>query len=95
MRVSEIRVKQIRVNQGLGVFRRPQGSLGCLEKQNHPLSENLVVWCAKIEPKTNQERLKNLRIDRQNVKNDDILTGFLKFLDFGPNFSAPNYQIQT
>ena len=30
------------------LFRRPQGSQGCLEKQNHPLSSNLVVWCAKI-----------------------------------------------
>ena len=34
------------------LFRRPQGSQGCLEKQNHPLSSNLVVWCAKIGPKT-------------------------------------------
>ena len=33
-------------------FRRPQGSQGCLEKQNYPLSLNLVVWCAKIGPKT-------------------------------------------
>ena len=34
------------------LFRRPQGSQGCLEKQNHPVSSNLVVWCAKIGPKT-------------------------------------------
>ena len=34
------------------LFRRPQGSQGSLEKQNHPLSSNLVVWCAKIGPKT-------------------------------------------
>ena len=34
------------------LFRRPQGSQGCLEKQNHPLSWNLVVWCAKIGPKS-------------------------------------------
>ena len=34
------------------LFRRPQGSQGCLEKQNHSLSWNLVVWCAKIGPKT-------------------------------------------
>jgi len=39
--------------------------------------------------------LKNLIIDKKNVKNDGISTGFLKFLGFGPNFSAPNYQIQT
>ena len=28
---------------------RPQGPLGCLEKQNHSLSLNLVVWCANIQ----------------------------------------------
>ena len=31
---------------------RPQRPQGCLKKQNHPLSSNLVVWCAKIGPKT-------------------------------------------
>ena len=30
------------------ILRRPQGPQGCLEKQNCPLSWNLVVWCAKI-----------------------------------------------
>ena len=30
----------------------PQGPQGCLEKQNYPLSSNLVVWSAKIGPKT-------------------------------------------
>ena len=30
----------------------PPGLQGCQEKQNYPLSLNLVVWCAKIEPKT-------------------------------------------
>ena len=30
------------------LLRRPQGPQGCLEKQNCPLSSNLVVWCAKI-----------------------------------------------
>ena len=30
---------------------RPQGLQGCLEKQNYPLSWNLVFWCAKIGPK--------------------------------------------
>ena len=34
------------------LFRCPQGCQGCLEKQNHPLSWNLVVWCPKIWPKT-------------------------------------------
>ena len=38
------------------LFRRPQGSQGCLEKRNHPLSSNLVVWCAKIGPKTKKVR---------------------------------------
>ena len=34
------------------LFRRPQGPQGCLEKRNHPLSSNLVVWCATFGPKT-------------------------------------------
>ena len=34
------------------LLRRPQGPQGCLEKQNCPLSSNLVVWCAKIGPKS-------------------------------------------
>ena len=33
------------------LFRRPQGSQGCLEKGNHPLSSNLLVWCPEIGPK--------------------------------------------
>ena len=40
---------QIQITQ---LFRRLQGPHGCLEKRNHPLSWNLVVWCAKIGPKT-------------------------------------------
>ena len=31
---------------------RPQDPQGCLEKQNHPLSLNFVVWSAKIGSKT-------------------------------------------
>ena len=31
---------------------QPQDRQGCLEKQNYSLSSNLVVWCAKIGPKT-------------------------------------------
>ena len=76
------------------LFRFPQGPQGCLDKQNYPLSLNLVVWCAKIGPKT-----KKLR---ETVKKPSFLTcffcqfwGFLNFLGFGSNFSAPNYQIQT
>ena len=34
------------------LFRRPQVPHGCLEKQNYPLNSNLVVWCAKIGPRT-------------------------------------------
>ena len=34
------------------LFRRPQGPQGCLENRNHPLNWNLVVWCAKIGPKS-------------------------------------------
>ena len=33
---------------------RPQGPQGCLEQQNHPLSSNLVIWCAKMGPKTKE-----------------------------------------
>ena len=75
------------------LFRRPQDSQGCLEKWNHPLSSNLVVWCAKIGPKT-----KKLQ---KTVKKSPFLTffcqfwGFSNFLGFGPNFSAPNHQIRT
>ena len=73
---------------------RPQGSKGCLEKQNHSLSWNLVVWCPKIGPKT-KKVWKTSELTKKNVKNYGILTGFLKFLGFGSNFSSPNYQIQT
>ena len=48
------------------LFRRPQGPQGCLEKQNHPLSLNLVVWRAKIWPKTKKlqnNRLKTIILD--------------------------------
>ena len=38
------------------LFRCPQGSQGCLEKRNYPLSSNLVVWCAKIGPKSKKVR---------------------------------------
>ena len=72
------------------LFRRPQGSQGCLEKQNCPLSSNLVVWCAKIGPKT------------QKLQKTVIFFcfpchfwGLLNILAFKPNFSTPNYQIWT
>ena len=76
------------------VFRRLHRLQGCLEKRNHPLSLNLVVWCAKIGPKT-----KKLW---KTVKKPSFLTCFFvnsevfrTFLVFWPNFSAPNHQIQT
>ena len=75
------------------LFRCPQGSHGCLEKQNHPLSLNLVVWCAKIGPKTKKVR-KTSELTKKCQKWWFFDT-FLKFLGFGPNFRAPNYQIQT
>ena len=34
------------------LLRCPQDPQGCLEKQNCPLSLNLVVWRAKIGPKS-------------------------------------------
>ena len=34
------------------LFRRPKAPQRCQEKRNHPLSSNLLVWCAKIGPKT-------------------------------------------
>ena len=60
------------------LFRRPQGPQGRLEKQNHPLSSNLVVWCAKIGPKT-----KKLR---KTVKKPTFLTFVLSFLRFFRTF---------
>jgi hypothetical protein len=72
------------------LLRRPQGPQGCLEKRYCPLSSNLAVWCAKIEPKT------------QKLQKTIIFCcfcchfwGFLNILAFKPNLSAPNYQIPT
>ena len=48
----------------------PQGSQGCLEKQNHPLSLNLVVWCAKIGPKSWNFQKKTSETTRKTTKND-------------------------
>ena len=65
------------------LFRRPQGPQGCLEKQNHPLNLNLVVWCAKIG-------LKSKRLWK-NIKKPSFLTFFFvssevfwTFLVLGP-----------
>ena len=73
------------------LFRHPQGPQGCPEKQNYPLSTNLVVWRAKIGPKTKKVR-KPSEMTRKTSENDGF---FSKFLGFWPNFSAPNYQLRT
>ena len=65
------------------LFRRPQGSQGCLEKQNYPLSWNLVVWCAKIGPKTKKVQ-KTSELTKKNVKIDVFLTVFQSFLVLCP-----------
>ena len=64
----------------------PQSPQGCLEKQNYPLSSNLVVWCTKIWPKT--EKL-------WKIVKKPLFFALSNFLGFWLNFSAPNHQIQT
>ena len=68
------------------LFRCLQGPQGCLEKQNHPLSSNLVVWRAKIWPKS--KKLQKTIIFCCHF------WGFLNILGFRSNFSAQNYQIR-
>ena len=58
---------------------RPQGSQGCLEKQNYILNSNLVVWCTTIGPKT-KKVWKTLEITRKTSKNYEFLTPFWSFL---------------
>ena len=53
---------------------RPQGPQGCLEKPNYPLSSNLVVWCAKIGPKTQKLQ--------KTVENHHFLLFLLSFMRF-------------
>ena len=65
------------------LFRRPQGPQGCLEKQNHPLSSNLVVWCAKIGPKTKKVQ-KTSELAKKMSKNDGFSMVFQSFLLLGP-----------
>ena len=65
------------------LFRRPQASQGCLEKQNNPLSWNLVGWCAKIGPKTKKVQ-KTSELTKKNVKNDGFSTVFRSFSVLGP-----------
>ena len=65
------------------LFWRPQGPHGCLEKQNHPLISNLVLWCAKIGPKSHNF-WKTSEMTRKTTKNDGFLTVFWSFWVLGP-----------
>ena len=60
-----------------------QGPQGCLEKQNYPLSSNLVVWCTKIGPKIKKVR-KTWEMTRKTSKNDGFLILFRSFLVLDP-----------
>ena len=62
------------------LFRRPQGSQGCLEKWNYPLTWNLVDWCAKIGPKTK----KVWKTSELTKKNMSKMMVFQSFLVLGP-----------
>ena len=68
------------------LFRRPQGSQGCLEKRNHPLSSNLVVWCAKIGPKTKKVPKTSeqgcINCIRSPAMATDQIANFCPFLDW-------------
>ena len=44
----------------------------CLERGNQPLSSNLVVWCAKIGPKTKKVQ-KTSELAKQMSKNDSMV----------------------
>ena len=61
----------------------PQDPQECLEKQNYPLSLNLVVWCAKIGPKTKklQKTCQNTIIFDIFLVNSEV---FQTFLVLGP-----------
>ena len=61
------------------LFRRSQGSQGCLVKWNHPLSWMLVVWCAKIGPKTKklQKTCQNTIIFDICLVNSEVFQTFL------------------
>jgi hypothetical protein len=64
------------------LFWHPQGPHGCLEKQNYPLISNLVLWCAKIGPKSHNFR-KTSEMTRKTTKNDGFLTVFWSFWVLG------------
>ena len=75
------------------LFRRPQGPNGCLEKQNYPLNLNLVVWCAKIGPKTKklQKTCQNTIIFDIFFVNSEV---FLAFLVLGPILAHQSTKFQ-
>ena len=64
----------------------PRDSRGVSKNSQFFLQIKLLSSCAKIV--INSKNLKN-------VKKRHFFDIFSKFLSFGPNFSAPNYQIQT
>ena len=66
-----------------------QDPQGCLEKQSHPMSLNLVVWCAKIGSKA-KKLWKSVKKPSLFWRFSCHFWSFLNFLCFGPNFSAPN-----
>ena len=75
------------------LFRRPQGPQGCLEKRNYPLSLNLVVWCAKIRPKTKklQKTCRNTIIFNIFFVNSEV---FQSFLVLGPILARQTTKFQ-
>ena len=65
------------------LFWRPQGPQWCLEKQNHSLISNLVLWCAKIGPKSHNF-WKTSEMTRKTTKNDGFLTVLWSFWVLSP-----------
>ena len=69
------------------LFRRPQGSQGCLDKQNYPLSFKFGDLLRYKRPKTKKVP-KNSEMKRKTSKNYGFVTCSLKFLGYGPPISA-------
>ena len=65
------------------LIRRPQVPHGCLEKQNHALNLNLMVWCTKIGPRSKkvQKTCQNTIIFNNSFVNSEV---FQTFLVLGP-----------
>ena len=60
------------------LFWCPQGPQGCLEKQNSSLISNLVLWCARIGPKSHNF-WKTSELTRKTSKIDSFLMVFWSF----------------